>query len=123
MSDFKRLQLRARAFASARDWDQFHSPKNLTMALGGEIAELLDLFQWKTEEQSSRLSPEEQQAVAHEIADVQIYLLRLADKLEVDIPTAVDEKMAINERKYPADQVRGSAKKYTAYQTPKDDQQ
>lgn len=123
MSDFERLQLKVRAFASARDWDQFHSPKNLTMALGGEIAELLDLFQWKTEEQSWRLSPEEQQAAAHEIADVQIYLLRLADKLGVDIPTAVDEKMAVNERKYPADKARGSAQKYTAYETPKDEQQ
>lgn len=116
MSEFDRLKQKASAFAKARDWDQFHSPKNLTMALGGEIAELLDLFQWKTEAQSWALTQEEKIAVAHEIADIQIYLLRLADKLEVDIPGAVDEKMAINERKYPADKARGSARKYTAYQ-------
>lgn len=123
MSEFSRLQLKARAFAEARDWDQFHSPKNLTMALGGEISELLDLFQWKTEAQSRELSAEEKQAVAHEIADVQIYLLRLADKLEIDIPTAVEEKMALNEVRYPVDKAHGSAQKYTAYENPKGDQE
>ena len=121
MSDFQRLSDKARAFAEARDWDKFHSPKNLTMALGGEVSELLDLFQWLTEAQSYQLTPEQHRAAAHEIADVQIYLLRLADKLGVDIPSAVEEKMAINEARYPADQVRGSARKYTAYQNKDDD--
>jgi dCTP diphosphatase len=120
MSDFQRLSDKARAFAEARDWDKFHSPKNLIMALGGEVSELLDLFQWLTEAQSHELTPEQHRAAAHEIADVQIYLLRLADKLGVDIPSAVEEKMAINEARYPADQARGSARKYTAYQN-KDD--
>lgn len=120
MSDFQRLSDKARAFAEARDWDKFHSPKNLTMALGAEVSELLDLFQWLTEAQSYELTPEQHRAAAHEIADVQIYLLRLADKLGVDIPSAVEEKMAINEARYPADQARGSARKYTAYQN-KDD--
>lgn len=116
MSEFRRLQEKARAFAEARDWDQFHSPKNLTMALGGEVSELLDLFQWMTEAQSHDLTPEQKQAAAHEIADVQIYLLRLADKLGVDIPSSVEEKMLLNESRYPADQARGLAQKYTAYQ-------
>ena len=121
MSDFQRLSDKARAFAEARDWDKFHSPKNLTMALGAEVSELLDLFQWLTEAQSYELTPEQHRAAAHEIADVQIYLLRLADKLGVDIPKAVEEKMAINEARYPADQARGSARKYTAYQNKGDD--
>lgn len=116
MSEFQDLRDKARAFAEARDWDQFHSPKNLTMALGGEVSELLDLFQWMTEAQSQALNPEQLQAAAHEIADVQIYLLRLADKLGIDIPAAVDAKMALNERRYPVDQARGSSRKYTAYQ-------
>lgn len=116
MPEFQHLRDKARAFADARDWDAFHSPKNLAMALGGEVSELLDLFQWLTEAQSYDLTPEQRQAAAHEIADVQIYLLRLADKLGVDIPRAVEEKMAINEERYPADLVRGSARKYSAYQ-------
>jgi len=85
------------------------------------VSELLDLFQWLTEAQSYELTPEQHRAAAHEIADVQIYLLRLADKLGVDIPKAVEEKMAINEARYPADQARGSARKYTAYQNKGDD--
>lgn len=120
MSEFHHYRDKVRAFAEARDWDAFHSPKNLTMALGGEMSELLDLFQWLTETQSYELTPEHRQAAAHEIADVQIYLLRLADKLGVDIPGAVEEKMAINEERYPADLARGSAAKYPAYQSKED---
>ena len=120
MSEFQYLRDKVRAFAEIRDWDAFHSPKNLTMALGGEVSELLDLFQWLTEAQSYELTPEQRQAAAHEIADVQIYLLRLADKLGVDIPSAVEEKMAINEERYPADLSRGSAAKYPAYQSKED---
>lgn len=115
MSEFREIRDKARQFAAARDWDQFHSPKNLTMALSGEVAELIELFQWLSEDQSRNLTPRQQQAAAHEIADVQIYLIRLADKLGIDIPTAVAEKMAINEQRYPAEQARGSARKYTAY--------
>lgn len=115
MAEFENLQEKARDFAKARDWDQFHSPKNLVMALGGEVAELLDLFQWLTEAESYDLTPEQKQATAYEIADVQIYLLRLADKLKIDIPRSVEEKMVLNESRYPVDQARGSARKYTAY--------
>jgi dCTP diphosphatase len=118
MSDLTDIRDKARAFASARDWDQFHSPKNLAMALSGEVGELVELFQWLTEEESRDLSPEQHLKVAHEIADVQIYLVRLADKLGVDIHKAVIEKMAINEKRYPADRARGRADKYTAYGEP-----
>lgn len=116
MTDLKDIRDRARAFAEDRDWDKFHSPKNLAMALSGEVGELLELFQWLTEEQSRNLTPEQQHKAAHEIADVQLYLVRLADKLGVDIHAAVTEKMSINEHRYPADIVRGSSQKYTAYQ-------
>ena len=120
MSEFQYLRAKTRAFAEARDWDRFHSPKNLTMALCGEAGELLDLFQWLTEVQSYELTPEQYRAAVHEVADVQIYLLRLADKLDIDIPRAVEEKLAINEERYPVDQARGSAQKYTAYQNTDD---
>lgn len=104
-----------RRFAAARDWDRFHSPKNLAMALAGEAGELLEHFQWLSEEQSSALGSEQREAVALEMADVFLYLLRLSDKLDLDLMAAAQRKIALNERRYPADQVRGSAKKYTEY--------
>ncbi len=113
--DFNDLKARLRAFADERDWDQFHSPKNLAMALSVEAAELLEHFQWLTEQQSHDLPPDVASKVAEEIADVQIYLVRLADKLGVDIEAAVADKLASNHNKYPADRVRGSAAKYTQY--------
>lgn len=109
------LILRLREFASARDWDRFHSPKNLVMALSGEAGELLEHFQWLSEEQSRSLTPDQRQAVALEMADIFLYLLRLSDKLGVDLVAAARQKIELNERRYPADQVRGSAKKYTEY--------
>ena len=109
------LRRKLRAFAEERDWDQFHSPKNLSMALGVEAAELIEHFQWLTEQESSQLLPETLQEVAEEIADIQIYLIRIADKLGVDIEAAVNEKIDSNEKKYPADQVRGDASKHTKY--------
>jgi len=102
-----------RAFTQARDWDQFHSPKNLASALSVEAAELLEPFQWLTEEQSHHLSPDQRTAVQHEMADVLIYLIRLADKLDVDLIAAARKKIAHNAAKYPADIVRGSSKKRT----------
>ncbi|MFO7603299.1 MAG: nucleotide pyrophosphohydrolase [Gammaproteobacteria bacterium] len=105
-----------RTFADERDWDQFHAPKNLCMALMVEAAELAEHFQWLSEQQSLELSGDKLQEVAYELADVFIYCIRLADKLGVDLPSVVDEKIALNEKKYPADQVRGSAKKYTEYE-------
>ena len=114
--DFHTLAERLRKFAEERDWDQFHSPKNLSMALNVEAGELLEHFQWLTEEQSRNLPPEKLQKVEQEIADIQIYLIRLADKLGIDILKAAREKIVHNEAKYPADKVRGSARKYTEYQ-------
>ncbi len=115
MQELDTLTKRLRQFAADRDWDQFHSPKNLSMALSVEASELLECFQWLTEEQSRNLSPEQLAAVTDEIADIQIYLVRLADKLGVDLPNAVEQKYQKNEAKYPADKVRGSTKKYDQY--------
>jgi dCTP diphosphatase len=109
------LQQRLAAFAAARDWDQFHSPKNLAMALSVEAAELVEEFQWLTEEQSKRLDTERLERVRLELADVLIYLLRIADKLDVDLMRAADDKIAHNERKYPAERVRGDSRKYDQY--------
>ena len=109
------IQEQLRRFAQDRDWNQFHSPKNLSMALSVEVSEILEHFQWLTEQQSQELSPEVLGKVEFELADAFIYILRLADKLEVDLIDAVAKKIAINESKYPAERVQGSAKKYTDY--------
>jgi dCTP diphosphatase len=109
------LQQRLAAFAAARDWDQFHSPKNLAMALSVEAAELVEEFQWLTEEQSRSLDAERRERVRLELADVLIYLLRIADKLDVDLMRAAGDKIAHNERKYPAERVRGDSRKYDQY--------
>jgi len=109
------LAIRLREFASERDWDQFHSPKNLVMALSVEAAELMEHFQWLTEEQSSDMPPEKLQQVREEIGDVLIYLTRLADKLGIDPVVAAFEKIEVNRAKYPADKVRGKSMKYTEY--------
>lgn len=102
-----------RAFAEVRDWDKFHSPKNLASALAVEAAELLEPFQWLTEEQSHQLSPDQRRAIQNEMADVLIYLIRLADKLDVDLIAVAQNKITQNATKYPAEKVRGSSKKYT----------
>jgi len=102
-----------REFAAARDWNQFHSPKNLAMALSAEAGELLEVFQWLTEAQSRRLVPEAQAAASEEIADVLLYLIRLADELGIDILDAARRKLAKNAQKYPVDKARGHARKYT----------
>lgn len=115
MNDLDDIKEKLRQFAQARDWDQFHSPKNLSMALAGETGELLELFQWLTEEQSRNLTQKQNKAVEEEIADVFLYLLRLADKLSVDLLEAAKNKMTINEQKYPVSKVKGSPKKYTEY--------
>src|SRR3954447_21975005 len=109
------LQRRVAAVFAGRDWDPFHSPKNLAMALSVEASELLEEFQWLTEQQSRSLDPERLERVRLEMADVLIYLLRLADKLAVDLPRAAADKLVLNEQKYPAERVRGDARKYTEY--------
>ena len=112
---FETLSKRLAKFAQDRDWDQFHAPKNLVMALGVEAAELSEHFQWLTEEQSRSLSKEKLDEVAFEMADIYIYLTRLATKLDVDLPKYVEDKISINEQRYPVDKVRGSSKKYNQY--------
>lgn len=102
-----------RKFAKERDWEKFHSPKNLAMALSVEVSEILEHFQWLTEEQSHNLPPEKLAEVRDEIGDVLIYLLNLADKLGIDPLTAARDKMEKNAAKYPASAVHGRAVKYT----------
>jgi len=109
------LKLMLREFAEERDWDQFHSPKNLAMALSVEVGEIVECFQWLTEEESRRLDDEALSRVSKEIGDVLIYLVRLADKLEVDPVKAAKEKLDINREKYPKELVKGKSKKYSEY--------
>ena len=113
MRDLESLRAQLRDFAAARDWDQFHSPKNLAMALAVEAAELLETFQWLTEEQSRNPSPEALAAADEEIADVLLYLIRLSDKLGIDPVAAANRKILRNAEKYPAEKARGNSRKYT----------
>lgn len=96
-------------FARERDWEQFHSPKNLSMALIAEAAELVEHFQWLSEAQSQQLSPDKLEAVRLELADIQIFLIRIADQLGVDLVQAAEDKMRINETRFPVEKVRGKA--------------
>ena len=102
-------------FARQRDWEQFHSPKNLSMALSAETAELLEHFQWLTEQQSYRIDDEKKAAVALEMADILIYLIRTAERLDIDLIDAAWKKIEINEQRYPADKVRGDARRAADY--------
>lgn len=102
-----------REFADARDWTQFHTPKNLAMALIGEAAEVVEHFQWRTPEASAALPPEDHDAVAMELADVLLYLIRLADVMDIDLADAAERKLALNALRYPAEKARGRADKYT----------
>lgn len=102
-----------RHFAAERDWDQFHSPKNLSIALSVEAAELLERFQWMKEDESKHITPDTLQAVAEEMADILLYLVRLADKLDVDLIKAAKNKMEVNRQKYPIAKARGSSRKYS----------
>lgn len=114
-SDINTLQLYMRDFADKRDWNQFHSPKNLSMALSVEVAELVEHFQWLTEEQSNNLTQDVLDEVSNELADSLLYLVRLADKLDIDLMTAAQKKMKLNGQKYPVEKARGNAKKYTEF--------
>lgn len=107
------LREEIRRFAADRDWEQFHSPKNLAAALAVEAAELLEPFQWLTEEQSCHLDAEQLTAVRDEVADVLLYLIRLADKLDIDLDAAARDKIVRNALRYPVAKARGSSKKYT----------
>ncbi|AWI81380.1 MAG: nucleotide pyrophosphohydrolase [Betaproteobacteria bacterium HGW-Betaproteobacteria-13] len=106
------LRDRLRSFAEERDWGQFHTPKNLAMALAGEAGEVIEHFQWLSAEQSATLDDTTREEVALELADVLLYLVRLADVLEVDLAEAARRKLAINAGRYPAEKARGRADKY-----------
>lgn len=111
-NDIKQLQQTLAEFAHQRNWDQFHTPKNLVMALSGEVGELQEIFQWLTPEQSEQLSQEKKQHASEEIADVMMYLLRLADKCDINVMQACQQKIQQNAAKYPISKCYGSAKKY-----------
>ena len=113
--NIEEIQARLAEFAKERDWEQFHSPKNLSMALAVEASEIMEIFQWLTEDQSRNLPAEKMAEVADELGDVAIYLIRLSDKLGIDLLAAAEAKFAVNLKKYPADKVRGSANKYSEY--------
>jgi len=115
VSTLRALQERLAAFAAERDWDQFHSPKNLAMALSVEAGELVEEFQWLTEEQSQMLDAKRRERVRLELADVFIYLLRISDRLGIDLIAAADAKIELNEQRYPAERVRGDSRKHTEY--------
>jgi NTP pyrophosphatase (non-canonical NTP hydrolase) len=113
MNELTKIAKDLEEFAVKRDWNQFHSPKNLSMALSVEVAELVEEFQWLTEEQSAKLSPEKLAKVKDEIGDIMIYLVRLSSKLGIDLISAAKEKTLKNEIKYPVDKAKGNAKKYS----------
>jgi NTP pyrophosphatase (non-canonical NTP hydrolase) len=106
------LRARLAQFADEREWDPFHNPKNLAMALAGEAGELIEHFQWLTFDEAANLSPEARREVALEAADVLLFLLRLCDKLGIDLAEAAAEKLELNAKKYPVDKARGRATKY-----------
>lgn len=110
---FRKLGRKVQRFVDQRDWSQFHSPKNLCMALAVECAELMEHFQWLTESQSRRLGQKQQREVERELADVQIYLIRLSQVLKIDLVAAGNRKLVENARKYPVAKAKGSMKKYT----------
>jgi dCTP diphosphatase len=112
-TDIESLQTALREFAAERDWDQFHSPKNLASALAVEAAEILEHFQWLTEEQSRSLPEAKRDEAAEELADVLLYLVRLSDKLGIDLMAAATNKLQKNAAKYPVEKSRGKSTKYT----------
>lgn len=115
LNEIQELSQSLQKFAKARDWEQFHSPKNLAMALSVEAAELLEHFLWMPEQATHKLAPAKQQLVSYEMADVFIYLLRMCDRLDIDLLEVTKQKMQINEERYPVEKVKGSSKKYSEY--------
>ena len=109
------LQARINAFVAERDWAQFHTPKNLVMAMIVEAAELVEQFQWDTPQESQQLSAEKREAVSHELADTFVYLLRIAEVLDIDLIEAANKKIDLNAKKYPVEKAKGSNAKYTEY--------
>jgi NTP pyrophosphatase (non-canonical NTP hydrolase) len=111
----KKIEERLRKFAKDRDWEQFHSPKNLSMALCKESAELMEIFQWKTEVESYNPDPETLTKIEHELADIFSYLIRMSDVLGIDLIKVTNEKITLNGEKYPIEKAKGNAKKYTEF--------
>jgi len=112
IENLEALRVRLAEFAAERDWAQFHSPKNLAMALAAEAGELLEHFQWLTEQESAALPEETRTEVALEMADVLLFLVRIADRLQIDLLEAATKKLALNASKYPVEKARGRATKY-----------
>ena len=112
MMDIKRIQQQLSIFSKERDWDQFHTPKNLATALSVEASELLEVFQWLTDDQSQKLNKDQMTDVEQEVADIAIYLLRICDVMGINIEAVIENKLAINAYKYPVDAARGNATKY-----------
>ena len=110
------LRARINAFVAERDWAQFHTPKNLAMAMIVEAAELVEQFQWDTPADSQVLTSEKREAVSHELADTFVYLLRIAEVLNIDLIAAAHQKIDLNAKKYPVEKAKGSNAKYTAYE-------
>lgn len=115
MNELEKLRIRVNDFARERDWEQFHSPKNLSMALIVEAGELVEHFQWMKQSESHELTKEKLVAVEEELADILVYVIRIADRLDIDLMSAANRKIDSNAAKYPADMVRGSSRKYTEY--------
>ena len=113
MTELEQIQAAIRKFRDERDWMQFHSPKNLACSISVEAAELLEHFQWKSAEQSEATARERRTEISHEIADIAVYLIELADNLGIELIGAINEKMALNAIKYPIEKARGSASKYS----------
>ncbi len=109
MTELEDIKVKLKQFAKERDWEQFHSPKNLSMALSVEVAELVEHFQWLKEQDSYQYQHEKQQAIAEEIADIQMYLVLIADQLNIDIAASVNKKIEKNKRRFPIEKVKGKA--------------
>lgn len=116
MDSIVELNKKLLSFARERDWEQFHSPKNLAMALAGETGELLEHFQWLTQQQSYELSADGKEEVAMELADIFIYLIRMSERLDINLIDAANRKIAINESRYPSHKVRGDARRAENYE-------
>lgn len=115
MNELEALREKIARFAQERDWEQFHSPKNLAMALIVEAAELVEHFQWLRQDESYDLPADKRRAVEEELADILVYLVRIADRLDIDLLAAAHSKIRSNESKYPVEKARGNSKKYTEY--------
>lgn len=111
------IQATLKEFATQRDWNKFHDPKNLSMSLAAEAGELLEIFQWLTSEEASQAknNSELRQKTAHELADILLNAIRLADLMDINLDTAIKEKIVLNGKKYPVELVKGKAKKYSEY--------